>query len=48
MIQAVEDTKVQDIMSDVLVTTDAVSDVGVAADIMIQNKVKHITRCRGG
>jgi CBS domain-containing protein len=35
-------TLVRDIMSDALVTTDAVSEVGVAADIMIQNQVRHL------
>jgi CBS domain-containing protein len=35
-------TLVRDIMSDTLVTTDAVSEVGVAADIMIQNQVRHL------
>lgn len=34
--------KTQDIMSDALVTTDALSEVGVAADIMIQNQVRHL------
>jgi predicted transcriptional regulator len=29
-------------MSDVLVTADAISQVTVAADIMIQNKVRHM------
>jgi predicted transcriptional regulator len=29
-------------MSDALVTTDAISEVGVAADIMIQNQVRHL------
>jgi signal-transduction protein with cAMP-binding, CBS, and nucleotidyltransferase domain len=33
---------VKDIMSDTLVTSDAVSELGVAADIMIQNKVRHL------
>jgi CBS domain-containing protein len=37
-----EDTRVQDILSDVLVTTDAVSEVAVAAEIMIQNRVRHL------
>lgn len=32
-------TPVQEVMSDALVTTDALSEVSVAADIMIQNKV---------
>ena len=36
------DTSVQDILSDALVTTDAISEVGVAADIMIQNHVRHL------
>lgn len=36
------DTSVQDILSDALVTTDAISEVGVAADIMIQNQVRHL------
>jgi len=35
-------TNVKDILSDVLVTTDALSEVGVAADLMIQNKVRHL------
>jgi len=35
-------TNVRDILSDVLVTTDALSEVGVAADLMIQNKVRHL------
>ena len=29
-------------MSDALVTTDTLSEVGVAADIMIQNQVRHL------
>jgi CBS domain-containing protein len=37
-----KNTMVQDIMSDALVTTDAISDVSVAADIMLQNKVRHL------
>jgi CBS domain-containing protein len=37
-----KNTLVQDIMSDALVTTDAISEVGVAADIMIQNQVRHL------
>jgi CBS domain-containing protein len=37
-----KDTSVRDIMSDALVTTDAISEVGVAADIMIQNQVRHL------
>ena len=36
------DSSVRDIMSDALVTTDAISEVGVAADIMIQNQVRHL------
>jgi signal-transduction protein with cAMP-binding, CBS, and nucleotidyltransferase domain len=36
------DNSVRDIMSDALVTTDAISEVGVAADIMIQNQVRHL------
>jgi signal-transduction protein with cAMP-binding, CBS, and nucleotidyltransferase domain len=36
------DTSIRDIMSDALVTTDAISEVGVAADIMIQNQVRHL------
>jgi CBS domain-containing protein len=35
-------TPVQEVMSDVLVTADAISQVTVAADIMIQNKVRHL------
>ena len=34
-----KNTRVLDILSDVLVTADAVSEVGVAADIMIQNNL---------
>jgi signal-transduction protein with cAMP-binding, CBS, and nucleotidyltransferase domain len=37
-----KNTRVQDILSDALVTADAISEVGVAADIMIQNKVRHL------
>ena len=37
-----KDTSVRDIMSDALVTTDAISEVGVAADLMIQNQVRHL------
>jgi predicted transcriptional regulator len=29
-------------MSDAIVTTDAISEVGVAADLMIQNQVRHL------
>jgi len=39
--------KVQEIMSDVLVTTDAISDIEVAADIMLQNKVRHLLVVEG-
>ncbi|MDP9304883.1 MAG: CBS domain-containing protein [Thermoproteota archaeon] len=39
--------KVQDIMSDALVTTDAISDVEVAADIMLQNNVRHLLVVEG-
>ena len=35
-------TNVKDILSDVLVTTDSLSEVGVAAELMIQNKVRHL------
>lgn len=37
-----KNTLVQDIMSDALVTTDAISEVAVAADMMIQNQVRHL------
>jgi CBS domain-containing protein len=37
-----KNTMAQDVMSDALVTADAVSEVGVAADIMMQNKVRHL------
>lgn len=40
-------TPVQEAMSDVLVTTDALSEVPVAADIMIQNKVRHLLVING-
>lgn len=40
-------TNVKDILSDVLVTTDAVSEIGVAADLMIQNKVRHLLVVEG-
>jgi CBS domain-containing protein len=40
-------TNVKDILSDVLVTTDALSEVEVAADIMIQNKVRHLLVVEG-
>jgi CBS domain-containing protein len=37
-----KNTKVQDIMSHALVTADAISEVSVAADIMLQNKIRHL------
>jgi signal-transduction protein with cAMP-binding, CBS, and nucleotidyltransferase domain len=40
-------TNVKDILSDVLVTTDAVSEVGGAADLMVQNKVRHLLVIEG-
>ena len=42
-----KNTNVKDILSDVLVTTDALSEIGVAADIMIQNKVRHLLVVEG-
>jgi CBS domain-containing protein len=42
-----KNTNVKDILSDVLVTTDALSEVGVAADIMIQNRVRHLLVVEG-
>ena len=42
-----KNTNVKDILSDVLVTTDALSEVGVAADIMIQNNVRHLLVVEG-
>jgi CBS domain-containing protein len=42
-----KNTNVKDILSDVLVTTDAISEVGVAADIMIQNRVRHLLVVEG-
>ncbi len=42
-----KNTNVKDILSDVLVTTDALSEVGVAADIMIQNNVRHLLGVEG-
>jgi len=42
-----KNTRVLDILSDVLVTADAVSEVGVAADIMIQNNVRHLLVVEG-
>jgi predicted transcriptional regulator len=47
MTLAVKNTRVQDIMSDALVTTDAISEVPVAADIMLQNKVRHLLVIKG-
>jgi CBS domain-containing protein len=35
-------TTIQEIMSSPLVTIDAISSVEVAADVMIQNKVRHL------
>lgn len=43
-----KNTRVQDILSDALVTAEAISEVGVAADIMIQNKVRHLLVVEGG
>jgi predicted transcriptional regulator len=40
-------TSVKDILSDVLVTTDAISEVGVAADLMVHNKVRHLLVVEG-
>ncbi len=37
-----KNTMVIDIMSIGLVTTDGISEVGVAVDIMMQNKVRHL------
>lgn len=42
-----KNTNVKDILSDVLVTTDSLSEVGVAADIMIQNKIRHLLVVEG-
>ena len=42
-----KNTNVKDILSDVLVTTDELSEVGVAADIMIQNNVRHLLVVEG-
>lgn len=42
-----KNTNVKDILSDMLVTTDALSEVGVAADIMIQNKIRHLLVVEG-
>lgn len=42
-----KNTNVKDILSDVLVTTDALSEVGVAADMMIQNNVRHLLVVEG-
>jgi|SRR6187200_641839 CBS domain-containing protein len=35
-------TRIEDIMSSPLVTIDAISSVEAAADVMIQNKVRHL------
>lgn len=43
-----KNTMVIDIMSIGLVTTDETSDVGVAVDIMMQNKVRHLLVLEGG
>jgi CBS domain-containing protein len=43
-----KNTRVQDFLSDALVTADAISEVEVAADIMIQNKVRHLLVVEGG
>ena len=40
-------TNVKDILSDVLVTTDAISEVAVAADLMVHNKVRHLLVVEG-
>jgi CBS domain-containing protein len=40
-------TNIKDILSDVLVTTDAISEVAVAADLMIKNKVRHLLVVEG-
>ncbi|MDW0139649.1 MAG: CBS domain-containing protein, partial [Nitrososphaeraceae archaeon] len=42
-----KNTNVKDILCNVLVTTDALSEVGVAADIMIQNNVRHLLVVEG-
>ena len=42
-----KNTKVQNIMLDALVTTDAISEISVAADIMLQNKVRHLLVIEG-
>ena len=42
-----KNANVKDILSDVLVTTDALSEVGVPADIMIQNNVRHLLVVEG-
>jgi signal-transduction protein with cAMP-binding, CBS, and nucleotidyltransferase domain len=43
-----KNTMVIDIMSLALVTTDGISDVGDAVDIMIRNKVRHLLVLEGG
>ena len=43
-----KNTIVIDIMSIGLVTTDETSEVGVAVDIMMQNKVRHLLVLEGG
>lgn len=43
-----KNTMVIDIMSIGLVTTDGISEVGVAVDIMMQNKVRHLLVLEGG
>lgn len=43
-----KNTMVIDIMSIGLVTTDETSEVGVAVDIMMQNKVRHLLVLEGG
>ena len=43
-----KNTMVIDIMSIGLVTMDGISEVGVAVDIMMQNKVRHLLVQEGG
>lgn len=43
-----KNTMVIDIMSIGLVTMDGISEVGVAVDIMMQNKVRHLLVLEGG
>jgi signal-transduction protein with cAMP-binding, CBS, and nucleotidyltransferase domain len=43
-----KNTTVIDIMSIGLVTTDEISEVGAAVDIMMQNKVRHLLVLEGG